>query len=104
MFCVIYSFKVKSGRKDDFIQSWKQLTQLIYTHEGSLGSRLHLASENHYIAYAQWPSRDSWEKAGKKLPKSVEPIRSLMKDSCNEIKTMHELEMIEDLLKQNSHD
>lgn len=103
MFSVIYSFKVKEGKVYDFERSWKGLTQLIYEYEGSLGSRLHKTAEHRYIAYAQWPDRDRWANSGSQLPDSSISIRNLMKDSCYQIETIFELDMVEDLLKTESY-
>ena len=71
MFIAIYSFKVKEGFEMEFKGSWRGLTQLIYQHEGSLGSRLHMSNDGEYIAYAQWPDQSTFEKAGDNLPDEV---------------------------------
>lgn len=99
MFCVIYSFQVKKGLTDQFQKGWTGLTELIYQFEGSLGSRLHQESDLYFIAYAQWPSKEIWSNSGQKLPEEANGFRKLMRDSCVEIKTLHELEMVDDLLK-----
>lgn len=99
MFAVIYSFTVKENRDSDFVKGWKGLTELIYEFEGSLGSRLHKEAEGKYIAYAQWPTKFIWENAGSKLPNEADVFRKLMKDNCSDIQTIHQLEMVENLLK-----
>ena len=99
MFAVIYSFKVKSNHVDQFIHSWEGLTKLIYEFEGSLGSRLHKVGELNYIAYAQWPSREKWEKAGSNLPESASDYRSEMRNACERVETSHEMEVVSDLFK-----
>lgn len=101
MFAVIYSFKVKPNQVDQFINGWEGLTKLIYEFEGSLGSRLHKVGELHYIAYAQWPSREKWNGAGDNLPDSATGFRNEMKYACESIETSHELEMVCDLLKSD---
>jgi heme-degrading monooxygenase HmoA len=100
MFSVIYSFQVKPGCEQDFIDSWAELTELIYQYEGSLGSRLHKKGDLHYIAYAQWPDKETWQKAGGKLPQSSISVRDEMKNSCEEIETLREWEVVKDILKQ----
>ena len=97
-FSVIYTFEVKPNLIDEFIKGWAGLTKLIYKHEGSFGSRLHKSGENRYVAYAQWPSKEVWENAGKKLPNESNQFKIMMKDSCHHIDTIFELEIIEDLL------
>jgi len=102
MFSVIYSFKTKPGQSQNFEKAWEELTRLIYVYEGSLGSRLHKKGENHYIAYAQWPDREKWSSSGMKLPDSAAEVRKRMKDCCSSIETLHELEVINDLLQDKT--
>jgi len=98
MFTVIYSFKVIPTQAKSFEKAWKELTVLIYKYEGSLGSRLHKQSPLHYIAYAQWPDKNTWENSGYKLPKAAKEISRIMRESCQKIETLYELDVIEDLL------
>ena len=98
MFCAVYKFEVKEGQSEKFIKGWEGLTKLIYQYEGSLGSRLHLEHRNNYIAYAQWPNKETWKNSGKKLPAEAFTFRELMKDSCVSITTSHELDVVSDLL------
>lgn len=49
-FTIIYSFKIKSGNKDAFIESWAAYTRFIYEYEGSFGSRLHQLDATNFIA------------------------------------------------------
>lgn len=99
MFVVIYKFRVKSDLEMEFKNAWKTLTELIYKYEGSLGSRLHRLSDLQYIAYAQWPSREKWEQSGSKLPPEADKFRKIMRNACEEIETLFELERDIDLLK-----
>ena len=55
-FTVIYSFDIVEGKENEFINSWTELTKLIYKFEGSYGSRLHKVNDSLFIGYAQWPS------------------------------------------------
>lgn len=101
MFAAIYSFKVHPGKDAQFIKAWEELTRLIYQFENSLGSRLHKKSEGLYIAYAQWPDKDTWSNSGAKLPESANEFRIKMKAACSAIETEHELEMLSDLLQES---
>ncbi len=103
MFAVIYSFKVKEGQDEDFKKSWKGLTELIYQYENSLGSRLHKGEGQEYIAYATWPDHKTWDLSGDKLPPEADQWRTLMRETCTEIKTLHKLEMVDDLLKDGTY-
>lgn len=99
MFSVIYQFEVKPDSKDSFESSWKELTHLIYDYAGSLGSRLHKKDECSYVAYAQWPNKETWENSSNKLPQKSRDISKIMKESCYSIETLFELDLIEDLIK-----
>ena len=103
MFAVVYRFEVIPSKEESFIQAWKTLTQLIYKHEGSLGSRLHLSANNTYLAYAQWPSKTIWENAGKHMPPEADKVCKQMKESCKRIETIHTMDLVEDLLQQTIH-
>ncbi|NOQ75233.1 MAG: antibiotic biosynthesis monooxygenase [Crocinitomix sp.] len=103
MFAVLYAFKVIPGKTNDFIKGWSGLTKLIYQYENSLGSRLHQTEPNSYIAYAQWPNKATWKNAGNNLPAQATKFRELMKESCSEIKTASELDVVTDLLKQQQY-
>ena len=100
MFSVIYKFEIKPDRKESFEKSWKDLTLLIYDYAGSLGSRLHKKDECNYIAYAQWPNKETWENSSNKLPEKSNEISKLMKESCISIETLYELELTKDLLEE----
>ncbi|WMI70149.1 antibiotic biosynthesis monooxygenase [Mangrovimonas sp. YM274] len=103
MFAVIYSFKVKEGLEATFQNAWRELTELVHQYEGGLGSRLHKKNESLYIAYAQWPDYESWQKAGKNLPESSNKIRKILRDSCEQFETLYELDVVEDLLKEEAY-
>ncbi|MFN8671727.1 MAG: antibiotic biosynthesis monooxygenase [Candidatus Sericytochromatia bacterium] len=62
MFIVIYQWQIKEAKEPQFIENWEKLTNIIYKKFGSLGSRLHKVSDNHFLAYAQWPNKELWEK------------------------------------------
>ncbi len=98
MFAVLYSFTIIPGKEDQFLKTWHELTRLIYQYEQSFGSRLHKEVDQRYIAYAQWPDKQTWKNAGSKLPPEADPYRSQMRDSCLEIKTLYELDLVDDQL------
>ena len=62
-FCVIYQFKVKHGAEEMFQSGWSRVTEEVRDSRGGLGSRLHLSDDGWWIAYAQWPNRDAWERS-----------------------------------------
>lgn len=99
MFAVLYSFTIKPNKQEAFVKAWAELTELIYEYEGSLGSRLHRKSDTQYIAYAQWPSEAVYKNSGDNLPSSTDAVRQTMRDCCDKIEVLHELEMVADLFK-----
>ncbi len=102
MFCVVYQFTALPAKEQEFRQAWAELTKIIYEHAGSLGSRLHRDSSGNFIAYAQWPDRESWETASGKLPESAKLVSQRMRENCEEISTIYELDMMDDLLKKQT--
>tara|TARA_Y100001936_G_scaffold252425_1_gene311997 strand:+ start:2550 stop:2885 length:336 start_codon:yes stop_codon:yes gene_type:complete len=60
-FCIVYRFKVLSGREADFKDAWIRLTEAYKRDRGGLGSRLHQAEDGLWVAYAQWPDKQTWE-------------------------------------------
>ncbi len=99
MISIIYQFDLKPKQEDDFIQAWHEMTLLIYKFENSLGSRLHKKDDRTFIAYALWPDQFTWENSGDKLPKEAQLVRQRMRQCCENVKVLFEMEVIDDLLK-----
>lgn len=104
MYVVVYLFKVKPNQEQKFIDGWKGLTKLIYKHESSLGSRLHLETEGQYIAYAQWPDKITFEASSNNLPEEANTFRNLMRMSCETIEVLNKMEVVEDMLIKAQND
>jgi quinol monooxygenase YgiN len=102
MFAAVYKFKVKEGKDKAFIDNWKALTQLILQYEGSFGSRLHRSSKGVYIAYALWPDSNTWKNSGENLPTIAEHIRAAMQATCDDIRTLHQMELVEDMIQEQT--
>jgi len=99
MFAVIYKMETKPGFQQTFEKAWHQLTKLIAKYEGGLGSRLHKESNLVYIAYAQWPNKETWENSGDKLPPEANEIRKIMRTATEKIETIHTMQIVDDLLQ-----
>jgi heme-degrading monooxygenase HmoA len=101
-FCAIYKMVLKEGSTEsdelEFIDAWQKMTELIRDYEGGLGSRLHKSEKGEFIAYTQWPDKETWFTAGRKLPKEAEEVRNVMREKCSSIETIHELSVVSDLL------
>ncbi|WP_417528818.1 antibiotic biosynthesis monooxygenase [Marinomonas shanghaiensis] len=63
MFIAVYKFEIKEDTEASFCSAWLDVTKAIYKNGGSFGSRLHTSDNpNIFVGYAQWPSREQWEK------------------------------------------
>lgn len=102
-FTVLYSFKIIEGKEDDFINAWTELTKLIYKYEGSYGSRLHKVDNRLFIGYAQWPDKETWKNSGDNIPETANKFRNQMRESCSEIKTEYEMNIMRDLLNEKKY-
>ena len=99
MIAVIIKFKVKPNQEKVFVENWKQLTKFIYEYENSLGSRLHKEEDLNFIAYAQWPDKETLHNTDSKLPEEALEVRKRMRNACEKVEKLYELELTEDLLK-----
>lgn len=61
-FVVLYRWRLKVGREQDFIDAWSEVTQALLK-RGSRGSRLHRGDDGLWYSYAQWPSEEARRKA-----------------------------------------
>lgn len=96
-FAVIYRWKLKEGREDSFRQGWEMVTLDIKEMRGGLGSRLHQAEDGIWYAYAQWPSRESWEKSQDRGPVNEE-ASALMAEAVEKSFDPIPLKPVRDLL------
>lgn len=101
MYIAIYDFKVKAGFEKQFEENWHIVTEAIYKYKGSLGSRLHIAEDGTYLAYAQWPSKEAYEKEVV-FPIEIEDNRKLMREACVDISTYKLITVKDDLLKDSN--
>ncbi len=62
-FAVIYRWRLLAGKEEGFREAWEVMTRLLRESYGALGSRLHSAEDGTWVAYAQWPDRDTWERS-----------------------------------------
>ena len=60
-FTVVYRWQLHEGRAKKFQEAWETATAQLMKSYGALGSRLHLAEDGTWVAYAQWPNKKAWE-------------------------------------------
>ena len=103
MFVVIYEFEVKEGMEKEFEENWAIVTDAIRRTCSSLGSRLHRPTSGEggsFIAYAQWPTEEIYDR-GLQIQLFTEEellARENMKSCCQTIKTLHRLNVVNDRL------
>ena len=94
-FAVLYRWRLLPGAEAAFTKSWAEVTQQLKT-RGGRGSRLHLAEDGTFWAYAQWPSAKAREDAFRNpvdIPASG-PMADFVSERFEEIR----LEVVADLL------
>lgn len=62
MFAVMYRWRLKAGREEQFADAWAEMTDEFLEVHGGLGSCLHKSDDGLWVAYARWPNRKTWEK------------------------------------------
>lgn len=102
-FAVTYRWRLHPGAEESFRQAWAEVTHHIASVCGGLGSRLHLAEDGTYLAYAQWPSRELWQAAQQAAPLPPDhPVRKSqeqMRAAVAETLPTTTMNVVEDLLK-----
>lgn len=82
-FAVIYRWRIRSGMEDQFQLAWETATRSFIDERNALGSRLHKADDGSWIAYAQWPTRQAWERS-RELGPSDPDAAALMAEAIEE--------------------
>jgi hypothetical protein len=101
MYIVVYHWQLRPGCEDTFREGWRRVTRALRAERGSLGSRLHRADDGTWVAYAQWPSREQFERSVALGPLADEPGYAMMKDSVapsDWVLPRFRLEVVDDLL------
>ncbi|XKE44434.1 antibiotic biosynthesis monooxygenase [Halomonas organivorans] len=102
MFIAVYEFEVKDGAEAAFREAWLEVTKSIYHHCGSFGSRLHTSDKpNVLVGYAQWPSREQWEKDNELKDERYLFFRQKMRDCLVQSRTVYKLEVSDDYLQSS---
>ncbi len=103
MFIAVYEFEIKEGTEAAFREAWLEVTKAIYKHCGSFGSRLHTSDKpNILVGYAQWPSREQWEKDHELTDEKYKKARNEMRNCLVQSKTVYQLEVSDDYLQSTA--
>lgn len=103
MFVVVYWWRVKPGKEDQFREAWRRGTRQIAQIYGGLGSRLHQEQDGRFVAMAEWPDQATWQRAIEaKMVYPDKDARALFVDAIAEVppgnKPAFTMEVTDDLL------
>ena len=101
MFVVINRMQVKPDQRQHFLACWRTVTEAIEESCGALGSRLLVAEDGTYIAYAEWPDRETWKAC--EIPDQYGDVDESMHEACETMETLYELEVVVDLATPDEH-
>jgi Antibiotic biosynthesis monooxygenase len=69
---VVYRWIVDAGHENAFEQAWSSMTDIIRDRYGGLGSRLHRTTDGRFVAYAQWPDKETLAACDRRIPDADE--------------------------------
>ena len=103
MLIALYELTSKPGRETDFEKAWAEVTDAIYLTQGSGGSRLHKTETlGHYIAYAQWPSREVYEAVdASRYSEAQQEARRRMTDAMQSARTLYLMDVCDDRFRSD---
>ena len=101
MFNVVYRWRVHAGQEPAFEKAWRELTARIRDERGGLGSKLHRCTDGSYLAYAQWPDRETWVRS-QSTPFAPSDASSVMASAVASREEPIELTTVADLLVHSS--
>ena len=85
--------------EESFIEGWSRLTEAIRETRGGMGSRLHKSDDGWWVAYAQWPDRQTWESSQTAYESPDIEASNLMTEAIEDREPPILLEPIIDLLE-----
>ena len=89
-----------TGRETEFEKAWAEVTEAISRLRGSRGSRLHTTAEPRlYIAYAQWPSAEIFDRNVTGYTETELASFARMKDAAESMRLLHRMDVKTDLLR-----
>jgi quinol monooxygenase YgiN len=100
MYCILLEFRPVPGKEEKFLRSWAALTEYIHQNYGSKGSRMHRSESGKFIAYAQWPGKETYESVSG--TEEGARLREAMLEFLQEngITVLEKLEVVEDMLER----
>lgn len=108
MFAIIYRAKIKEGRQKEYRECWNKIAKYFIEHRGAIGSCLHQAKGNIWIAYSRWPTQTikdaSWPSLNttikpNDLPNDIAVTIDQMRDCFEEEFKEECMELVDDFLQ-----
>lgn len=100
MFIALYRWKLKDGQEERFREGWRRRTESIYQKYGSFGSRLHQADDDTWLAYAQWPDKETYFAPRVHDNEDDFIASAMMRDSIEVSYPTLFMDVVDDLLKK----
>jgi heme-degrading monooxygenase HmoA len=88
MIAILYRWRIKPEKEQQFIDSWSEVTKFLLDNRGSLGSRLHRGNDGLFHGYAQWKSDEERQNAFRnsaEISDSINKMRDSIEESFAEI-------------------
>ncbi|OGT21947.1 MAG: hypothetical protein A3C55_02495 [Gammaproteobacteria bacterium RIFCSPHIGHO2_02_FULL_42_13] len=111
MIAVIYRFRLKPGREEEYKRHWQNVVNYFREHRGAIGSTLHQSNDGLWCVYSLWPSEEIRDQAwpltseiredSKTLAVYIEQELAHMKACVEEKLPDIKLNMVNDLLMTN---
>lgn len=106
MYVVVYWWRAKPGKEEQFREAWRRGTREIARIYGGLGSRLHREADGRFVAIAEWPDQATWQKAfDAKMVYEDQEARRLFVDAIAETppgnRPVFTMELSDDLLARS---
>lgn len=98
---VLYHWRIKTGRQDEFQLAWEDATRAIHEHCGSYGARLHQAEDGVFWSYARWPSEEARQTCFSGSQLSELACFGVMKECVEERFDEVVLEDLSDLIRED---
>ncbi len=96
MFAVIYRWRLRPGKTEQFVQGWHRVTAAIHAQCGSYGSRLHQADDGTWVAYARWPDAQTRDRCVAADPEGTAMMREAIEERFPETR----MQIVDDMLAE----
>lgn len=91
----LLSYHLKPEAEEEFLSTWKVLSDLNFRYAGCLAARIHRrASQLDYYEYTIWPDRETYNRSSNSLPPAALALRARLRACCKRVEEALELELL----------